>query len=305
MIPMQLTILGSSSASPTSKRYPTAQVLEYRGRFFLIDCGEGTQMQLRKYRVKFSRIDHIFISHLHGDHYFGLIGLLSTFALTDRKKDLHIYAHSELPNLLKPQLDQLELEKMYRIVWHPISFKSQQVLYDDASFEIKSFPVVHRVSCCGFRFQEKPSQFLNLKKGMVEFYEIPIHLIQGIKKGDDFETPEGKIIPNARLTEKPKALRSYSFCTDTKPDPKYFDAIKDSTLLYHEATFDAKRVDMAKQTFHTTTHQAAEVAKKVGAKKLIIGHYSARHHDERILLNEVKTIFENSDAAIEGKVFDI
>ncbi|MFA9388529.1 MAG: ribonuclease Z [Prolixibacteraceae bacterium] len=304
MIPFELTILGTSSALPTVSRYPTAHVLNVRERFFLIDCGEGTQIQLRRYGIKFAKINHIFISHLHGDHYFGLIGLLSTFALLGRKNDLHIYSHSVLPDLLKLQLDFLQEDTTYNLIWHPLNFKRPQVILDDEVIKVTSFPVKHRIPCCGFRFDEKPTE-LNIRKEKIEEYTIPLRAIHLIKNGADYITDEGTVIPNSTLTLAKHHPRSYAFCTDTAYLPQLNTILKKVNVLYHEATYDKTMEKQAIQTYHSTSIQAASLAKDSGAGQLIIGHFSARYKNIDLLVDEAKTIFENTIAAQEGLVISI
>ncbi len=304
MIPFNLTILGTSSALPTSKRYPTAQVLNIRERFFLIDCGEGTQIQLRKYSIKFTRINHIFISHLHGDHYFGLIGLLSTYALIGRSNDLHIYSHSELPDLLKPQLDYLNTEVLYKIIWHPLNFKRAQTVFEDEAITVSSFPVKHRVPCCGFKFSEKEHP-RNIIKEKIQEFKIPLREIPSIKSGSDFITEEGGVIINRDITTPGKKARSYAFCTDTIYLPKLSEFFRGVDLLYHEATYDKTLIKRAGETYHSTAEQAATIAKNSDVGKLIIGHFSARYKDCNLLLEEAREIFVNSIVAEEGLVVEI
>jgi ribonuclease Z len=304
MIPFELTILGTSSALPTSKRYPTAHVLNICERFFLIDCGEGTQIQLRRYSVKFSRINHIFISHLHGDHYFGLIGLLSTYALLGRQNDLHIYSHSELPEILKPQLEQLQNDIIYKIIWHPLNFKKPVVILDDEKVTISSFPLKHRVSCCGFLFSEKQG-LRNIIKEKIEEYHIPIRDIQYIKNGANYIDPNGKIIPNEELTLPLKSPRKYAFVTDTIYLPKLKEILEGVNLLYHEATYDKRMQKRAKETFHSTAEQAAMLAQSCNAGQLVIGHFSARYKDISVLIEEATSVFPSTVIAEEGMVIKI
>jgi len=303
-MPFELTILGSSSALPTSDRYPTAQVLNVLGRFFLIDCGEGTQIQLRRQKIGFSKIKNIFISHLHGDHYYGLIGLISTLNLLGIKSDLHIYSPSELKNLLQPQLDFIKGDLNINLIFHPLNFKKQQKIYADKRVEIFSFPVKHSIPTCGFLFKEVQKQ-ANIKKEFVEEYNIPIAKIKEIKLGADFVTNEGKVIPNKKLTSPPAQPRSYAFCTDTAYHEPITDIIKDVDLLYHEATFLKELNDFAKITKHSTATDAANIAKLAGVKKLIIGHFSARYNDSSLFEKEARIVFQNTVAAKEGKTYKI
>lgn len=299
-----VTILGSNSALPTSDRNPTAQVLNVSERFFLIDCGEGTQMQLRKNKIRFSKINHIFISHLHGDHYFGLIGLISTYGLLGRTADLHIYAHKDLEYLLTPQLNHFGKELPYKLIFHHIDPFLNVVVYEDSKLTVSSIPLKHRIPTCGFLFQEKPAD-LHILREAIDFFEIPIKMIPFIKKGDDFILPSGEIIENNRLTKKPYKPRSYAFCSDTLYNEKIAPLVKDVDLLYHEATFMNDQKELAKKTYHSTAEQAALIADKAGVDRLIVGHFSTRYHDLQPLLEECRSVFPNSDLALDGSIFTI
>lgn len=301
-MPFQLTVLGSSSALPTSNRYPTAQVLHVSGRFFLIDCGEGTQTQMRKYKIGFSKINHIFISHLHGDHIFGLIGLISTMTLLGRINDLHIYAHSELQKYLTPQLQFLYSEGItFRIIYHPLNFKKEQKIFEDKKVSVHSFPLAHRIPTCGFRFDEKPP-LPNLISSKLEEYQIPIRERQRIKEGSDFITIEGQIIFNSELTTNKHPARSFAFCSDTRFDESYIESVRNVDLLYHEATFAEDNQKLATETYHSTGKDAATSAQKAQVGKLIIGHFSARYKDHQTILEEARIIFPNTEAIAEGDI---
>ena len=301
----QLTILGSSSALPTSNRYPTAQALNVLGRFFLIDCGEGTQTQMRKYKIGFSKIDHIFITHLHGDHIFGLIGLISTFVLLGRKKDLHIYSHSDLKKYITAQLKFLYPGDItFKIVFHPLDYSGGKVIYEDKKVTIYSFPLSHRIPTCGFRFEEKAA-LPNLRPDKLEEYNIPIRDRQRIKEGGDFITADGKIIPHAELTINHYKPRSFAFCSDTRFQESYVESVRNVDLLYHEATFATDNQELANITFHSTGKDAATVAKQAEVEKLLIGHFSARYKDHSPILKEAMEIFPNTLAIMEGDVFNI
>ncbi|HPR85030.1 MAG TPA: ribonuclease Z [Prolixibacteraceae bacterium] len=303
--PFLLTILGTSSALPTSNRYPTAQVLNVRGRFFLIDCGEGTQTQMRKYKIGFSRINHIFISHLHGDHIFGLIGLISTFSLLGRTADLHLFAHSEIQAYLEPQIKFLYPEGIsFRIVYHPLNFKREQLVFDDKTVTVYSFPLDHRIATCGFRFEEKPV-LPNLIPEKLKKYNIPIRNRQAIKEGADFVAGDGQIIPNSELTVNKHKARTFAFCSDTRYNPSYIESVRNVDLLYHEATFANDNQALAQTTYHSTGEDAARVAREANAGKLIIGHFSARYRDHTQILKEATAIFPNTEAISEGQVFSI
>ena len=301
----QLTILGTSSALPTSNRYPTAQVLHVPGRFFLIDCGEGTQTQMRKYKIGFSAINHIFITHLHGDHIFGLVGLISTMTLLGRKNDLHIYAHSELRKFLSAQLSFLYQESIpFKIVYHPLNLKKEQKIFEDEKVVAFSFPLSHRIPTCGFRFEEKPP-LPNLLPDKIEEYRIPIRDRQRIKEGGDFTCSDGRTIPHAELTIRKHLPRSFAFCSDTRYDESYIESLRNVDLLYHEATFAGDNKDLAQSTYHSTGEDAARIALKANVGKLIIGHFSARYKDPAIILKEAQEIFPNTEAIAEGDVIQI
>nr|WP_320022661.1 ribonuclease Z [uncultured Draconibacterium sp.] len=298
----ELTILGSNSALPTSNRYPTAQVLNVPGRCFLIDCGEGTQMQLRRNKISFSKIRHVFISHLHGDHFYGLIGLLSTMNLLGVKNDVHIYAPSELKTLIQPQLDFIRGEMSINPIFHPLNLKKTQTVFESKNTEIISFPVKHSIPTVGFLFREKPKQ-ANIKKEMIKAYNIPLAKIKDIKAGADFETEDGRLIPNAKLTTPPPKPKSYAFCTDTAFHPPIAEIINGVDLLYHEATFLEELKDLAEKTRHSTARQAAEMAKLSKASKLLIGHFSSRFKNLEDFKTEAKEVFKNTELAIEGKKY--
>ena len=300
----ELTILGSNSALPTSNRYPTAQVLQVPGRCFLIDCGEGTQIQLRRNRISFSNIQHIFISHLHGDHYYGLIGLLSTMNLLGVKCDVHIYAPSELKTLIQPQLDFIRGEMSIKPIFHPLNLKKPDTIFENKTVEVISFPVKHSIPTLGFLFREKQKP-ANIKKEMIKYYNIPLAEIKNIKAGADFETKSGEIIQNEKLTTPPPKPKSYAFCTDTAFHPPIAEVINGVDLLYHEATFLEDLRPLAEKTLHSTARQAAEMAKRCNASKLLIGHFSSRFKRLEEFKNEAKEVFENTELALEGKKFKI
>ncbi len=301
----EVTILGSNSALPTTKRFPTAQVLNVLERFFLIDCGEGTQIQMKRFRIPMSRINHILISHMHGDHIFGLIGLLSTFSLQGRKSDLHIYGHSKLEKLISFQLELLETKLNYVIFHHTIFGTDIQTLFEDDSVIVQSFPLKHgAMPCAGFLFKEK-ERLRTLKTDMLNFYNIPIKNRQAIKQGEDYVREDGEVISNKKLTKDPSKGRSYAFCTDTAYLPKIAPIIQAVDLLYHEATFLKSEEKRAKKTYHSTAEQAAQIAEEAKVKKLLIGHFSARFEDLTEHLKEAKEIFPNTALAEDGKKFSV
>ncbi|MFV0378607.1 MAG: ribonuclease Z [Mangrovibacterium sp.] len=304
-MPFELTILGSSSAMPTSEKYPTAQVLNVLGRFFLIDCGEGTQHQLRKNHINYSKISHIFISHLHGDHFFGLIGLISTLVLQGRRTELHIYAHSELQRYTKFQLEFLEMnEPGFPIIFHPLNFKRPQVILEDKKIKVTSFPLKHRIACCGFRFDEQPREN-DMIKERIRDYNIPIREIKNIKAGADFVFGDGTRIPNADLVIPATPPRSYAFCSDTAYNENMLPAIANVNLLYHEATFTTEDAQLAADTLHSTSTDAANIALKSNTKKLLIGHFSARYKNPGIILEQSRNIFANTEIAVENNYYRV
>jgi len=298
-----VTILGSNSALPTTKRYPTAQVLNVFERFFLVDCGEGTQLQLRHNHIKFSRINNIFISHLHGDHMFGLIGLISTFGLLGRKNDLHIYANKDLESILTSQIDYFCRDIQFKVVFHHLNNKEAETIYEDKKVEVISFPLKHRIPTCGFLFHEKPGE-ANIRKDAIEKYNLTISDIVRIKKGDDFYGNQGKIVDSAELLLPPPTPKSYAFCSDTKYHPGIIPVIQGVDLLYHEATFADEHEKLAKKTTHSTARQAAMIAKEAGVKRLILGHFSSRYDDLSVLKKEAKEVFPNTTLVNDGDVWD-
>jgi ribonuclease Z len=300
----ELTILGSSSAIPTSEKYPTAQVLKTPGRFFLIDCGEGTQIQLRRRKIGFGKIRHIFISHLHGDHFYGLIGLISTLNLMGLKNDIHIYSPSQLKEVIQPQLDFIKGDMQFNVIFHPLNFKKPERIYEDKKMEVFSFPLKHSINCSGFLFREKQKE-ANIKKASIKKYQIPIAQIKEIKQGADFITSEGNAIPNHELTIPPPQPRSYAFCSDTAYFPPLVETIRGVDLLYHEATFTEELRAWADKTYHSTAMDAAKIANMAGAGKLLIGHFSSRYEDDEVFITEARAIFSNTEAAVEGKSYSI
>ncbi|HLG03335.1 MAG TPA: ribonuclease Z [Bacteroidia bacterium] len=300
----EVTILGCSSATPTSKRFPTSQLLNIAERFFLIDCGEATQIQLRRYHIRFQRINHIFISHLHGDHYLGLMGLLSSLHLLGRKKSLHIYHPPGLKKIIDLQLELSGTILNYEITWHEHNLEKPTLIYEDQIMTVETVILYHRIPCCGFIFREKPRPYSLDKEKLVEM-NIPRHVIPAIKKGHDAVLDDGTVIPNLQLTLGSQKARSYAFCSDTRYDQRVIDAVKGVDMLYHEATFMHELLDRAITTFHTTAKEAGMVAKAAGVGKLIIGHYSVRYTDLRPLLNETQTEFSATELAEEGSRFNI
>ncbi|MFV0390521.1 MAG: ribonuclease Z [Paludibacteraceae bacterium] len=289
----KLHILGSGSALPTKTNFPTSQILEIREKQYMIDCGEGTQIRLKQMRMKTNRLGHIFISHLHGDHCFGLTGLISSFGLINRTADLHIHAHPDLERLLTPLLNYFCGDSPFHIFFHPINPAKVELIHEDRSIEVYTIPLKHRVPCCGFLFKEKIG-FRHINRAMVDYYQIPVSKIGKLKLGEDYLTDDGEVISNELLTTPPTTPVSYAYCSDTAYNEQIISMIKGVDLLYHEATFADNEILRARQTMHSTARQAAMIAQKAGAKKLIIGHFSARYNNKNLLLNQAKEVFEDT-----------
>ncbi|MBI5540967.1 MAG: ribonuclease Z [Bacteroidia bacterium] len=297
-----LTILGSSSALPTSDRYTSAHVLNVHEHLFLIDCGEGTQMRFRQLKLHFNKLDRIFISHLHGDHFFGIFGLLSTLQLLGRKNELHIYSFSGLEELIKGT--QFGEEFTFPIIFHNLQNNKKEVIYSDKKIEVTAFPLNHRIPTCGFVFREKP-KLLKILKEKIQEFNIPVSKINDIKNGNDFVTEEGKVIPNKELTLNTDNPRTYAYCSDTIYSPEIIPYINGVNLLYHEATFLENLLERANTTFHSTASQAAEIAKAAKVEKLIIGHYSVRYKELDGFLTESREVFPETYLANDGLQFEV
>ena len=300
----EIHILGCGSALPTTRHNASSQVIRIGNKQFMIDCGEGTQLQLRRNHIHFSFINHIFISHLHGDHSFGLIGLISTFGLLGRTAPLHIYADAMLEKVMKPQLDFYCKDIKYPLFFHSIDASKHSVIYEDNTITVETLPLNHRMPCCGFLFREKPKR-RHLIGDVANFYNIPIYQRQSIKDGADYTTPDGTVIPNSKLTREADPSRSYAYCSDTRPCPQICRYLKDVDLLYHEATFAESEKERAKVTHHSTAKEAAEIALTAGVKRLLLGHYSSRYDDEKQLQSEASEIFPVTECANEGMVVNI
>ncbi len=286
-----LTILGFNSAIPTVKSSPTAQFLEMDDRCFLIDCGEGTQVQLRKAKAKFSKINHIFISHLHGDHVFGLPGLISSFRLLGRETTLHVYGPKGIKEMMETIFRITETHQGFEVVFHELFSKKSEKIFEDNRVEVYTIPLDHRIYCNGYLFREKPKErHLNMKE-IAKYPEIEICDYHNLKRGKDFELSDGYVLKNESLTKPAEPSVSYAFCSDTRYLESIIPIIKDVDLLYHEATFLHELKEMADYTGHTTAHEAAKIALKANAKKLILGHFSNRYNDYHVLLNEATEIF--------------
>ena len=308
--------MGTASALPTANRYPSAHILTVRERLFLIDCGEGAQMQMRKYGVSFAKIDHIFISHLHGDHLFGLFGLLSTMAMGGRTGDLHIFAPGGFDKILSFFMEQFGEGIKYNIEFHPISCKEPVQIFDSRQLEVLAFPLVHRGETYGFLFKEKEPQ-LNVHKHLIEPYNLSLYDIARLKEGSDIiressfidddgsEVVYEETLKNEDFTYLPYKPRSFAYCTDTLPFKRLAGWIKGADLIYHDSTYTNEFADLAKTTFHSTSSAAACCAKEAGVGKLVLGHYSSRYKSLDTMLEEAQNIFPNSALAKEGMKFEI
>ena len=299
-----LTILGCGSALPTRNNFPSAQIIEIRDKQFLIDCGEGTQIRMRQMGVKANRLGHIFISHLHGDHCFGLIGLISSFGMLNRTAELHIHAQADLEKILNVQLEFFCSDLPFKVIFHHINPRKHELIFEDRSVKVFSIPLKHRVPSCGFLFEEKPRD-RHIIREMIDFYNIPTWRILKIKQGEDFETEDGEIILNTELTIEGDKPKRFAYCSDTAYSEKIIPIIEGVDCLYHEATFMETESRRAKETYHSTARQAGEIASKAKVKKLIIGHYSARYIHQNELLDEAKAVFENTILGEDLKVYDI
>ena len=286
-----LTILGYNSAIPTVKSAPTAQFLEMEERCFLIDCGEGTQVQLRKAKAKFSKINHIFISHLHGDHVFGLPGLISSFRLLGRETPLHVYGPKGIKEMMETIFRITETHQGFEVVFHELSSKKSEKVFEDNRVEVFTIPLDHRIYCNGYLFKEKPKErHLNMQE-ISKYPEIEICDYHNLKRGKDIQLSDGYILKNENLTKPAEPSVSYAFCSDTRYLESMIPIIKNVDVLYHESTFLHDLKKMADYTGHTTALEAAKIARKANVKKLILGHFSNRYHDLSVFLNEACEIF--------------
>lgn len=300
---MKLTILGCYAATPRTITNPTAQVLEIKNQMFLIDCGEGTQVQLRKHKIKFSRINHIFISHLHGDHFYGLVGLISTFMLLNRVNDLHVYGPKGIKELILMQLKASGSHTGYNLYFHELEAHESEVIFEDEKVVVKTIPLKHRIYTNGYLFQEKNRQRkLNIEA--VEKYKIETCYYQKIKFGGAITLENGTVLANELLTFDPEPEKSYAFCSDTIYDESILPIIKEVDVLYHESTFLESEAHLADKTMHTTAVQAATIAKKANAKTLVMGHYSTRYGNIELFKDEAQPIFNNVILADDGKEFE-
>jgi len=297
-----LTILGNNSAVPAFDRHPTSQVVTMDGDLFLVDCGEGTQIQMIKYKIRRSRISHTFISHLHGDHYFGLVGLINSFGLLNHLQDLHIYAPSPLQEIIEWQLKVASTTLPYNLYFHTIT--KEGTLADEEKFTIKCFLTNHRIECYGFSFHQKKGRRKLIAEKAKE-YEIPVAFYDKLKDGEDYIKKSGELIKNDWVTEEGTAGKTYVYCADTKYDESIIPHIKDADLIYHETTYLDALQQRAGDRFHSTTKQAALIAKKANVKKLLIGHFSSQYDTLEEFETEAREVFLNTELAIEGVSYKI
>ena len=297
---LALTILGNNSAIPAFDRNPTAQVLQTQEESYLIDCGEGTQMQLSKYKVRRSKINHIFISHLHGDHYFGLIGLLTSMSLLNRTQDLHLHAPPELEQLINMQLNFAGTQLCFNLHFHPLI--QEALIVDGNKMTVECFTVQHRIDCWGFLFREKKKP-RKVDAERAKIYEIPAAFYENLQKGEDYVTKKGTIIPNEEVSTPATKPKSYAYCADTVFDESLAEKVQEVDLLYHETTYLKDLHERAAARYHSTTVQAGAIAKKAAVKKLLIGHFSSKYENLDAFLVETKEVFENTELAIQGSCY--
>ncbi len=299
---LAVTILGNNSALPAFDRHPTAQVVTLDEHIFLVDCGEGTQMQMSKYRIRRSKINHIFISHLHGDHYFGLIGLITSMGLLGRSQDLHLYASPALHDIINLQLKVADIQLPFTLHFHPLT--DEGIILKETKFEVSCFPVYHRIECWGFRFREiKPIRRVNPDKARVA--GVPASFFDRLKWGEDYTGKDGNTVPNASVTEPGNPARSYAYAADTMFNERLIDCVRGVDLLYHETTYLKDLEERAGNRFHSTTSQAATVALQAGVKRLLIGHFSSKYEKLEEFEQQARELFPNTDLALEGVTYRI
>jgi ribonuclease Z len=299
-----ITILGSSGAMPAYGRHPSAQLVEIQNRLFLVDCGEAVQMQLMRFQANYLRINHIFISHLHGDHYLGLLGLIFTMHLHKRETDLHIYSHKGLDEIITTNFRYSQSAPNFKIIFHRLQKDVREIIFEDSAITVETIPLSHKLTCSGFLFKEKPKPRRIDKTVLPE--GLLINQIAGLKKGEDIRDSDGNILyKNDALTLSPRKSRSYAYCSDTAFREEIIDQIRSIDVLYHEATFTTEEEAKAIETQHSTAAHAATIAKRAEVTKLLVGHFSARYKDLEPILAEAKSIFRNTVLALEGEKFTI
>ncbi|MCD8282949.1 MAG: ribonuclease Z, partial [Prevotella sp.] len=289
---------------PTLRHNPSSQVVQMNNKFFMVDCGEGTQLALRHTHINFNKLSAVFISHLHGDHCLGLTGMISTFGLLGRTAPLHIYAPKELQDILPPRLAAFTRELGFKVILHDVDTSASAIIYEDRSLTVESIPLEHRIPTAGYLFREKTGR-RHIIREMTDYYQIPYSRLNRIRDGEDWEDAEGNIIPNDRLTAPPTPPRSYAYCSDTRYIPALAEKIRGVNLLYHESTYASDNIARAETYSHSTAAQAAQVASDAHAGGLLLGHYSQRYDDESILLDEARAIFPDTRLSDEGMIFDV
>lgn len=304
MAEFNINILGCGSALPTTRHLATSQIVDLRDKLYMIDCGEGTQVQMRRMRVRFGRLAHIFISHLHGDHCFGLPGLISTLGMLGRTGELVVHGPKEVETYLRPVMDLFCRGMEFEVRFNPVDTRSHSLVMEDRSLSVYSIPLKHRIPTCGYLFAEKPKE-AHIIREMTDFYQVPVRCMKDIKQGQDYVTPEGEVIPNSRLTSPAAPPKRYAFCSDTAYNRSIIPIIEGADLLYHEATFAECDLARAKETFHSTARQAAEIARDAHVKRLVIGHYSARYEDLSELHREAEAVFPGTILGNEGTVIPV
>ncbi len=302
MEPFKVHILGCGSALPTLHHMASSQVVELRDKQFMVDCGEGTQVQIRRSRINFNKIQAVFISHIHGDHCFGLIGMISTFGLQGRKSPLQVYAPAALGPMLQSQIELFCQHLSFEVVFHAIDTEKTDVIYEDRSLTVSTIPLQHRLPTCGFLFREKPT-LPHIRRDMIDYLEIPVSQINNIKNGAGWTTPEGRTYSHEELTTPAEPTRAYAYCSDTRYVPTLHELIAGVDLLYHESTYCRDSQHRAEAYWHSTAADAATVAREAGVKKLLLGHYSSRYPDENAFLNEAREIFPESYLTNENDIF--
>lgn len=302
MEPFKVHILGCGSALPTLHHMASSQVVELRDKQFMVDCGEGTQVQIRRSRINFNKIQAVFISHIHGDHCFGLIGMISTFGLQGRKSPLQVYAPAALGPMLQSQIELFCQHLSFEVVFHAIDTEKTDVIYEDRSLTVSTIPLQHRLPTCGFLFREKPT-LPHIRRDMIDYLEIPVSQINNIKNGAGWTTPEGRTFSHEELTTPAEPTRAYAYCSDTRYVPTLHELIAGVDLLYHESTYCRDSQHRADAYWHSTAADAATVAREAGVKKLLLGHYSSRYPDENAFLDEAREIFPESYLTNENDIF--
>lgn len=299
---LAVTILGNNSAVPAFDRHPTSQVVTLNGQNFLVDCGEGTQIQMINYKIRRSKISHIFISHLHGDHYFGLVGLINSFSLLSHQQELHVFGPAPLQEIIEIQLRVADTKLCHPLYFHTIS--GEATLVDNEKIEIKCFPTEHRIECYGFVFREKKKP-RRLVMDRIKEHAVPVQFYETLQNGEDYITTSGEVIRNDRLTDKAARGKIYAFCADTRYTESILDHIQGADLIYHESTYLDNLRDRAQERFHSTSKQAAMIARKAGVKKLLLGHFSSKYDTLEEFEQEAREVFPNTELAMEGMCYKV